>query len=165
MCNTDDWNYCISCKEFLMICLLLTEPKPPVYWKPFVHPSWSCKLPYSSTKWGYMHPLLWDSGLSTHQVINNGRWNTCPSHKAIQGRSWTIVIGDAHGNSQAVTLPLATPFKIKSLDQMETMLSCWNTSELKSVLGQEPVWPKALQALYYIHRQSSRNNLLPKQPM
>jgi len=48
--NSDDWVYGIFCKEFLMVCLLLTNQKPPVNWKLFVYSSYSCKLPYNLTK-------------------------------------------------------------------------------------------------------------------
>lgn len=36
LCNSDDWD-CIFCKECLVVCPLLTEPKPPVHRKLFVH--------------------------------------------------------------------------------------------------------------------------------
>lgn len=115
-----------------------------------IHPSWSCKLPYSPTKWGHKHPLLWDSGLSTHPFVNDGKWNTCLAHKAIQGRSWTPVIGDAHGNSEAVTRPLPS----------NTLLNTQPGSNGNNVESSEYKWTKICTEARACLAKSTSSSLL-----
>lgn len=141
LCSTDARDYSIHRKAFLMVCPLLTYLKPQQTESFLCIPHAPASYPTTSQP---SHAV--SRTLHQHQFINDAKWNTRLSNKAIQGRSWTAVTGDAYEKvMQWHCHLLAMQFKTHKLYQMVTILSYWNTSELKFVLKQEPVWPKPPQ--------------------